>query len=401
MSAQKWLRAAKGVRYREHPTRKHGKRADRYFALQYKLEGKVINEGVGWASDGVTQAECEKLIVVLRENRRAGDGPTSFAGLRKLAIEAEQKQDAEAEQRQWLQTTVTEYFEKFYLPHAKRIKKEVSWGKERSLFQHWIEPAVGALPLLAVDIKKWDQLLANLDKAKRSQRTKEYVAGTLRRILQHAQDRGFDIRIPTARQIGATAPKNNRRLRIITEKEKDAILAELELTDINAWRVVKFAMLTGCRASEAFHLRWEDIDFTTAELRFVDTKNKESRVLYLSEELTKLLLSFAPTKRNGVVFLRSDGKPHVDSPFHFKSAIKALGLNEGRALRDRISFHSIRHTVATELARTLDIRSLMDIMGWKQISMAARYIHSDEKTKRAAMEILGGKRMSQGSETPA
>jgi len=62
--------------------------------------------------------------------------------------------------------------------------------------------------------------------------------------------------------------------------------------------------------------------------------------------------------------------------------------NEGRGARDRVSFHTIRHTVATQLAKSLDVRSLMDIMGWKVVAMAARYIHSNEDTKRAAMAAL-------------
>ncbi len=59
-------------------------------------------------------------------------------------------------------------------------------------------------------------------------------------------------------------------------------------------------------------------------------------------------------------------------------AIKELALNEGRDKLDRISFHSIRHTVAT----------LMDVMGWKVVAMTARYIHTQEETKLEAANIL-------------
>ena len=43
-----WIAADKGIRYKEHPLRKHGKRPDRYWCLQYKLRGQTINEAVGW-----------------------------------------------------------------------------------------------------------------------------------------------------------------------------------------------------------------------------------------------------------------------------------------------------------------------------------------------------------------
>lgn len=32
----------------------------------------------------------------------------------------------------------------------------------------------------------------------------------------------------------------------------------------------------------------------------------------------------------------------------------------------------------------------MDVMGWKVIAMAARYIHTQEETKRQAANILAG-----------
>jgi len=38
----------------------------------------------------------------------------------------------------------------------------------------------------------------------------------------------------------------------------------------------------------------------------------------------------------------------------------------------------------------------MDVMGWKQIEMAARYIHSNENTKRAAMATLDKELAPQG-----
>ena len=37
----------KGIRYRKHPTRKHGVQADRYYVLTYKLDGKTKTEAVG------------------------------------------------------------------------------------------------------------------------------------------------------------------------------------------------------------------------------------------------------------------------------------------------------------------------------------------------------------------
>ena len=55
----KWIKTNfPGVRYREHPTRKHGKRRDQYFTIRYKLAGKDREEGLGWASENWTAAKA-------------------------------------------------------------------------------------------------------------------------------------------------------------------------------------------------------------------------------------------------------------------------------------------------------------------------------------------------------
>jgi integrase len=383
-----YQRAAKGIAYREHPSRKHGKRADRYYVLIFKLGGKTIREAVGWSSDGVTQDACEKLLVQLRDNWRNGTGPQTYAEMKAAAAKQKAEQEAREIVEQSRLITVADYFEQHFLPYAKRTKKPQSWEKEVSHFTHWINPSLGHLPVVEIGFPQWEILLKRLDKAQLAQRTKEYISGTLRRILRHAAERGLDVKVPTGKQVGVTAPKDNRRLRVLTPKESEDILSALEKRNIHAWRMVKFAMLTGCRASEAFNLRWRDVDIEEKQLRFVDTKNNDTRIIFLSPALIELLVSFGPGSPGEIVFPRSDGSPHTEAPQSLRTVIDALGLNEGRAHRDRVTFHTIRHTVATQLAKSLDVRSLMDIMGWKVVAMAARYIHSNEDTKRAAMAAL-------------
>ena len=118
--------------------------------------------------------------------------------------------------------------------------------------------------------------------------------------------------------------------------------------------------------------------------------------MYLSSELVEMLKTLPRSGAGNFVLPRHDGTPFInkadrtDTPYYFSEAVKALALNEGRSTRDRVTFHTIRHTVATNLAKVLDVRSLMDVMGWKVIAMAARYIHTQDETKRHAANILAG-----------
>ena len=382
-----WRKAAQGIRYRLHPTRKHGKQPDRYYVIRYTVDGQKKQEALGWLSEGWTLDEVQKQLSVLKSGLKTGEGPQTLADKRRAATEKRKADEARQAAEQSRLVSVSEYFEQYYLPFAKRTKMPQSWDKEVSHFTHWINPALGHFPVAEISFQQWEVLLKMLDNGTLAPRTRQYIAGTMRRILRHASERGFDIKIPTDRQLGVAA-KDNRRLRVLTPKESEDILTELEKRNIYAWRVTKFAMLTGCRAGEAFSLRWRDVSMEEKQLCFADTKNKDDRFIPLSPAVIDLLSGFGPGRPGALVFPRPGGSKYAETPETYRAVVKSLGLNDGHGRRDRVCFHTIRHTVATQLARSLDVRSLMDIMGWREISMAARYIHSNEDTKRAAMAAL-------------
>lgn len=108
-----------GVRYREHPTRRHGIGKDRYFAIRYQLGGKRQEEGLGWASQGCTEKKAAGLLAELRENQRRGEGPRTLREKRELA-EAERRAMEEAEvQAKAEALTFGEVFTEKYLPYSK------------------------------------------------------------------------------------------------------------------------------------------------------------------------------------------------------------------------------------------------------------------------------------------
>ena len=86
---------------------------------------------------------------------------------------------------------------------------------------------------------------------------------------------------------------------------------------------------------------------------------------------------------------KEDGTKYTQAPWSFQTVVDRLGLNEGRGKRDRIVFRSIRHTVATRLAQRLGSRDLMDVMGWRTVQMAMRYVHGNDEAKTKALEMLG------------
>jgi hypothetical protein len=77
--ADRFKTTFKGVRYRKHPTRKHGVNYDQYFIIRYKLNGKDKEEGLGWASEGMTAAKAYEDLKAIKENIKRGQGPQSLA----------------------------------------------------------------------------------------------------------------------------------------------------------------------------------------------------------------------------------------------------------------------------------------------------------------------------------
>lgn len=396
----RWVNCSKGVRYREHETRRHNKRADRYYMLTYKRNGKTTSEGIGWASDGHTQAEAEDLIEAMRKNWRSGAGPQSLREMRgeerDKAKAAKEQEEAKAKQ----EITLAEYWASHYLPTGKGKKVDSTWTKELEHYKNWIAPLLGDIPIIKIETTHWDALVKAVRDKGRSQRSVEYIAGTLRHILRHAQARKFPCEIPKAKVIDATAPQDNKRERILTPKEESDLLEALQSRDIRVFRVVRFAMLTGCRLGEALGLKWGAVNLDRACVTFKKTKNKDSRTVYLGKVLMSMFADMREemgfTKRatptaNEFVFLNERGKPWTSVPGAFLDTVKRLEFNKDRDPLDRVSFHTTRHTAATELADEIDIRSMMELFGWKTVAMAVRYIHSNDGALRRAASRLEGR----------
>lgn len=70
-----WIKTnSKGIRYKEHKSRKHGLKLDRYFEARFQVDGNMKSRGLGWASEGWTleKAVSERLrLTELAKKRRS------------------------------------------------------------------------------------------------------------------------------------------------------------------------------------------------------------------------------------------------------------------------------------------------------------------------------------------
>ena len=57
-----WHKVERGIRCREHPTRRHGtqRRPDRYYVIRIAVDGVMRQEALGWESEGICASHARR-----------------------------------------------------------------------------------------------------------------------------------------------------------------------------------------------------------------------------------------------------------------------------------------------------------------------------------------------------
>lgn len=392
MAKQNAKKATKfqGVRSRQHSTRKHGAvKKDECFFIRQRVDGKVVEERVGWLSEGATAEKAFILLTELKENARNGVGPRTLRELR----EANQQAAAEAEEEKRLErarnVSFKQYFNEQYLPEASQRKKQKTLSVEIGHLRDWLDPVFGDKPMKDISRADLEQIKVNLLDMGRSSRTVQHVLAVFRLIWNHAKKRQVvETECPTAL---IDLPKvNNARSRFLTPEEAAKLLEAVKELDIDAWELTLAALYTGARLGELTALEWSGVDLANETIRFLHTKTDKPRLVPLAGPLREVLEGKQRGTPADLVFTNRAGKFWKEAPWAFKKAVDDLGLNEGRTdRRDRIVFHSLRHTAASMmLSAGCDMRSLQSLFGWSTIQMAGRYAHALDETKVKAVGML-------------
>jgi len=153
-----------------------------------------------------------------------------------------------------------------------------------------------------------------------------------------------------------------------------------------------FSLQTGARAGEVFSLTWGDIDLFQGTALLRDTKSNKNRPLFLTDEVKTMLArrQTIEAKSTDLVFPDKNGNKIVQISDSFNRAIDKLMLNEGITdRRDKVTFHSLRHTYASMLVQAgVDIYHVKELLGHSSIALTERYSHlSDSTLKQAALTI--------------
>ena len=77
--AVKWIPTNfPGVRFYKHDNRKHGVKFDQYFSVRFQVDGRTVEEGLGWASQGITAEKAYQTRSELKEASKTGSGAATL-----------------------------------------------------------------------------------------------------------------------------------------------------------------------------------------------------------------------------------------------------------------------------------------------------------------------------------
>jgi len=175
----------------------------------------------------------------------------------------------------------------------------------------------------------------------------------------------------------------------LTEETAQRLIAAADKSWSRA--MVILLLSTGIRRSEAVGITLDDLDLEKRQL-LIRGKGDKERVVPLTDQAVEAIESYLPhrTKTESRHLFVSAWKGH---PIHGRciNRMLAIVIRKAGLAGQGITPHKLRHTFATHLIRSgVDVRTVQELLGHADIQTTARYLHSDTRTKQAAVGKLTG-----------
>jgi integrase len=152
-----------------------------------------------------------------------------------------------------------------------------------------------------------------------------------------------------------------------------------------------------CR-NELYSLTWDRVALERRQLILLKTKNGASRAVILTTAAVDALKDLLKrrNKDNPQVCLTRYGEPMISPRAWFELVMEAA-IKKHLSLKD-VTWHIFRHTYISRLVMAgVDIRTVQELAGHKDIKMTMRYAHLAPAHKLAAVDKLAEYRREQES----
>ena len=378
-----------GVRYREHPTRRHGAVPDRYYVLTYWWKSKTVTEAVGWASEKITPTYCFNLLAEIKGNQATGQGPCTLAELRQQADE-EKIAIAKAKTAEKMQTFKA-FFDDIYLPDARIRWKAQTTKKAEQHVKNWIDPVTSDTPMRELSLAHANRIKSDLNAAGRSPRMQQYVFRTFSMVWNAALDHGYVNGPCPTKSASFRLPKvDNERQRYLTIDEEAALLKAVKARSQICHDMALVSVDAGLRFGEIAALTWDCIDAGAGTIRVLDTKSGRDRLVPMTARLRSLFKSMTAGKAGKLVFPGKKDQQITEPPSSFRTAINDAKLNDNITNKKlRTTFHTLRHTYASRLVQSgVDLYKVQRLLGHSTPIMTARYSKLADTDLRDAVQAM-------------
>jgi site-specific recombinase XerD len=190
--------------------------------------------------------------------------------------------------------------------------------------------------------------------------------------------------------------EDNSRVRFVSYAEEATIRSIIRARCPVHEPELTLALETGMRRGELYSLEWDRVDVQRRQLLLLKTKNGTARVVILTtaavaalEELRERHDLSSPN-----VCLTRYGEPMV-SPRAWFELVMQEAVKENPLLHD-VTWHIFRHTYISRLVMAgVDLRTVQELAGHKDIKMTVRYAHLAPAHKLAAVDRLAEYRKEQ------
>lgn len=356
-----------GVYERQSETRTFKGKPDVCYDINYKMDGKLKWEKVGWLSEGYSA----KLAGDIRSERlrtiRHGEEIPS------------QKQKA----------PIFGDIAKQYLEWASTNKSRGGID-DKSRYENHLKIPLGNKRLDKISQFDIEKLKNGLLKNELAPATVKHCLVLVRMIVNKAitwrlwtgQNPVQGVRLPALQ---------NERQRFLYHNEARQLLDALNVISPNTHDIAAISLFCGLRFGEIAALRGIDIDMVNGTITVANPKNKTPRKAYMTNDIADILRRRLPENREDLIFPnKHTGEKITMISRTFFKVVQELGFN--RDITDRrmkVCFHTLRHTHASWLALSGEsLLTIREALGHKDLQMVKRYAHLGADTRKQAAQRL-------------
>lgn len=387
----KWFKSDfKNIQYKKHATRKNSVKFDRYFRGSYQVAGKRKAINFGWASEGWAASFAYEKLNFYKMNAKIGIGPKSLKEERDIEEEKTATEEKVQLEIKKSNLTLKNFFHDIYYPLIKREKKAKTYFREESLYRNWIEASLGEKTFKDIGKADIECVYYDITDSGKSIRTAEYALTTFKQIWREAKDRGCAPDMPVISKAlkKKISQNNNARNRFLSQTDADLLLEELKKNSVNLYEKALISLHCGLRASEIFKLTWSQVDLEHGIFNIIDSKGKD-RSVHMSDDVTELMSAKDKKSPNELVFPGRQGKVSGQISQVFRQVANKL-FNEGITdRRERVTFHTLRHTCASWMVmQGISLYLVQKVLGHSTVQVTERYSHlAPDQLKMAANAI--------------